>query len=86
MHFARLSSSSHAHSPRLHVGYKHPAIITLSVTTISTLGAGSETNCSNSNKSNVYIYIDIFFKDGELKCVDSFGVSSLEYARNGSSK
>ena len=24
------------------------------------------------------------FKDGEFKCVDSFGVSSLEYARNGS--
>ena len=26
------------------------------------------------------------FKDGELKCVDSFGVRSLEYARNGSRK
>ena len=26
------------------------------------------------------------FKDGEFKCVDSFGVSSLEYARNGDRK
>jgi len=26
------------------------------------------------------------FKDGEFKCVDSFGVSSLEYARNGNRK
>ena len=26
------------------------------------------------------------FKDGEFKCVDSFGVSSSEYARHGNSK
>jgi len=30
--------------------------------------------------------MSVLFKDGELKCVDSFGGSSFEYARNGNRK
>ena len=49
MHYARLSSSKQTCTPRLHVGSRTPTMFPTVITTMQTLGAGSETNCSNSN-------------------------------------